>query len=130
MQKTEIENLFAPVLRNLRERSCVADRFIDKDLFRINIATLWANMVLDPTDAGLEESDLERLHDYLNQEIAGVLGSAEDLNSCFKYLNSKAGAAAMSRARLSRNHRDMLLYFCSMILDPEGHRRWMQEISE
>jgi hypothetical protein len=28
------------------------------------------------------------------------------------------------------HHRDLLLYFASMILDPEGHRRWMTEVAE
>ena len=36
----------------------------------------------------------------------------------------------MQEARLTQNHKDLLLYFSSMILDPEGHRRWMQSIDQ
>ncbi len=127
MYKEELKERFTPLLQNIADHSCVTDNFIDKDLYRINIATLWANIVLDPADAGLQEGDLEDLYNYLNDELANVLGRDESLKSCFRYLNSKPGDAAMTRARLPKNHRDMLLYFSSIILDPEGHRRWMEE---
>jgi hypothetical protein len=34
----------------------------------------------------------------------------------------------MKNARLNQTHRELLLYFSSMILDPDGHRRWMEMI--
>ncbi|MEZ5559871.1 MAG: hypothetical protein R3E86_15165 [Pseudomonadales bacterium] len=121
---------FAPVLDDLVERAQVADRFVDKDLYRIMVATLWANVVLDPKDIGLTEAALEPLHDVLNAHIRGVLGQAEDLTACYRFLNSKGGEQAMNAAHLTQNHKDLLLYFASIILDPEGHRRWMAKISE
>ena len=36
----------------------------------------------------------------------------------------------MGEAQLNQTHKDLLQYFSSMILDPEGHKRWMEEIRE
>lgn len=134
MQHSELEAKldarFEPVMTDLAGRAAVTERFVDKDLYRILVGTLWVNVVLDPADVGLTESHLEPLHNVLNRRIASVLGDHESLTSCFRYLNSKAGEQAMKTARLTPNHRDMLLYFASMILDPDGHRRWMEEIRE
>jgi hypothetical protein len=115
---------FAPVLREIERRCSVAGSFVDKDLFRVNIATLWANLVLDPEDAGLTDDDIEPLHDFLNRAIEPVLGRDQTLTECFRFINSKAGEQAMDRCHLTTTHRQMLLYFCSMILDPAGHKRW------
>jgi hypothetical protein len=120
----ELAAHFEPVLREIERRCNVAGSFVDKDLYRVNIATLWANIVLNPSDAGLTDTALEPLHDYLNQMIEPVLGRGQTLTDCFRFLNSKAGEQAMERCHLTTTHRQMLLYFCSMILDPEGHRRW------
>jgi hypothetical protein len=119
---------FAPVLDDLERRAAVAEGILDKPAFRILICTLWVNVVLGPEDAGLEEGHLEPLHDLLNQRIAAVLGAGETLTDCFRFLDSKAGQEAMTGCRLTAEHRDLLLYFASMILDPDGHRRWMDEI--
>ncbi len=119
---------FAPVLDDLLEQSAVTQGIIDRDFYRILICTLWVNVVLEPSDVDLNASDLEPLHDVLNGHIASVLGRDESLTACFRYLNGKQGEQAMKSARLTPNHRDMLLYFASIILDPEGHRRWMDEV--
>ena len=34
----------------------------------------------------------------------------------------------LDQARMSQTHRELLLYFSSMILDPDGHRRWMADV--
>ena len=36
----------------------------------------------------------------------------------------------MDKAKVSKTHRELLVYFSSMILDPEGHRRWMEEVRD
>lgn len=126
----QLHDHFEPVLDDLTERASVADRFVDKDVYRILVCTLWVNVVLEPAEAGLSEELLEPLHDVLNQRIETVLGRGETLTGCFRYLDSKPGEAAMTAARLTPNHRDMLLYFASIILDPEGHRRWMAELND
>ena len=117
-----------PVLEDIVERSTVAERFVHRDAYRITIATLWTNLVLKPEDAGFEEADLEAIHDLLSAEAQAVLGADEDLTSCFAFINSKQGEAAMKEARLTQTHKDLLLYFCSMILDPDGHRKWMDRV--
>ena len=119
-----------PVLDDMVKRSTVAERFVHRDAYRITIATLWTNLVLKPEDAGIDEADLEAVHDLLSAEAQAVLGTGEDLTSCFAFLNSKQGEAAMKEARLTKTHKDLLLYFCSMILDPDGHRKWMERVRE
>jgi hypothetical protein len=120
----EFAERFAPVLREIERRCSVAGSFVDKDLYRVNLATLWANLVMDPGDADLTEDALEPLHDFLNQAIEPVLGRGQTLTECFRFINSKAGEQAMDRCHPTTTHRQMLLYFCSMILDPAGHERW------
>ena len=125
--KPEFEDQFRPLLNEIERRSSIAERFIDKDLYRIYIATLWANLALDPADVGITEHDLEPLHEYLNDVLEGVLGAGQTITECFRFVNSKSGESAMERSKLSKTHKDLLLYFCSMILDPEGHKRWADE---
>ncbi|MYF12624.1 MAG: hypothetical protein F4229_16895 [Gammaproteobacteria bacterium] len=119
-----------PVLEDMVKRSTVAERFVHRDAYRITLATLWTNLVLKPEDAGIDEAELEAVHDLLSAEAQAVLGDGEDLTACFAFLNSKPGEAAMKEARLSKTHKDLLLYFCSMILDPDGHRKWMGRVRE
>ncbi|MEZ5549480.1 MAG: hypothetical protein R3E82_01185 [Pseudomonadales bacterium] len=130
MTEEELRWAFAPILDDLAERSTVAERFIDKNVYRLYIATLWANVVLNPEDAGIQESDLELLHNVLNERLAEVIGKQADIADCFRFISSKAGEAAMAESRLSSTHRDLLTYFSSMILDPDGHRRWMRRLGE
>lgn len=131
MAETEpLRARLTPVLEDIVERSTVAERFVHRDAYRITIATLWTNLVLKPEDAGFEEADLEAIHDLLSAEAQAVLGADEDLTSCFAFINSKQGEAAMKEARLTQTHKDLLLYFCSMILDPDGHRKWMDRVRE
>jgi len=128
--QSQLVEMFDPVLDDVAERASVADRFVDKDLYRIMVATLWANVVLDPAQVGLLEEDLEAAHDVVNARITQVLGHDQDLTACFAFLNSRSGELAMQAARLTQNHKDLLTYFASMILDPEGHRRWMESLSD
>ena len=122
---------FRPVLEDITERSTITDRFIDKDVYRILAGTVWANVVLDPDAVGLGEFDLEDLHDIINDWSGRILGiEAGTIAEIFRWLNSKTGERAMQQAQLTPNHRDLLLYFASMILDPDGHRRWMDTIRD
>lgn len=130
MTESDIQQRFAEILDDIETRSCVTERFVDRDLYRLYIATLWANIVLNPADAGMTEDGLEPLHGYLNRRLAGVLGNGSSVTECFRFVNSKAGEQAMKEARLNQTHKDLLLYFSSMILDPDGHRRWMDNVLE
>ena len=87
-------------------------------------------MVLSPGEAGIEEDDLEGLHDIVIADIQSVLGASEDLTTVFTFISSKAGEQAMVEAKLNQTHKDLLQYFASMILDPDGHKKWMDEIRE
>ena len=126
----QLKEAFEPVLTELREKAAVAASFIDKNFFQVSVATLWANVVLSPEDTGITEDDLPNLHDVLNEEIASVLGPDEDLKTVFRFISSKDGEKTMVEARLNQTHKDLLLYFSSMILDPEGHRKWANELKE
>jgi hypothetical protein len=130
MTPEELEYAFAPVLQDLEERSQIAERFISRDLYQIYVATLWANVVMNPEEVGLTEDALPLLHDLLNDRLAAVLGSDSSLHSCFAFLNAKPGELAMKEAGLTQTHKELLLYFASMILDPDGHKRWMEEVNE
>jgi hypothetical protein len=130
MSHSDLHAVFDPILADISERSQVVERFVDKDLYRIYIATLWANVVLDPNDVGIGEDDLEDLHEIVNDRVAEVLGTEQGIRECFRFVNSKSGEQAMQVTRLSKNHKDLLLYFSSMILDPDGHKRWMEHVGE
>lgn len=122
--------MLSPVLRQVREAATVAEHFLDKDVFQLSLATLWANLVMNPGELGFQEHELESLYDLLSAETTAVLGPEQDLKACFAFINSKPGERAMGKARLGQSHRDMLSYFASMMLDPDGHRRWMDELRE
>jgi hypothetical protein len=122
---------FRPVLEDITERSRVVERFIDKDTYCILAGTVWANVVLDPEAVGMLEDDLEDLHAIMNHWSEPILGREDgNIAGIFRFLNSKAGERAMQGAQLTPNHKDLLLYFASMILDPDGHRHWMDIIRE
>ena len=125
-----IAEQFAPVFADIRDRSTVTDRFLDRDLYRVYIATLWSNVVLSPDEVGLDEDDLPDLHDIVAAEIADAIGPSESLHEVFRFVTSKDGERAMGEARLTQSHKDLLHYFASMILDPEGHKRHMDVIRE
>lgn len=122
---------FRPVLEDITERSRLVDSFIDKDTYSILAGTVWANVVLDPGAAGITEEDLPDLHDILGHWSEPILGAGDGtVSGIFRFLNSKAGERAMQAAQITPNHRDLLLFFASMILDPEGHRRWTDAIRD
>lgn len=119
---------FAPILDEVEKRACVADAFVDKEVYRILLATVWANVVMNPDEAGIDIADLERVHDVINTRARDVLGSDDAIKDCFRFVTTRAGEAAMDQARMNQTHRELLLYFSSMILDPDGHRRWMADV--
>ncbi|MBM4204433.1 MAG: hypothetical protein FJ194_09835 [Gammaproteobacteria bacterium] len=122
---------FRPVLEDITERSGLVEQFIDKDTYCILAGTVWANVVLDPGAAGVDEDDLPDLHDVLSHWSEPILGKEDgNVSGIFRFLNSKAGERAMQAAQITPNHRDLLLFFASMILDPEGHRRWTDAIRD
>ncbi len=130
LTSTALEQHFAPVFDDIRERSTVAERFIDRDMYRVYISTLWSNIVLSPEEVGVSEDDLPDLHDIIQAEISDALGTQTTLHDVFKFISTKGGEKAMGEARLTQSHKDLLQYFASMILDPEGHRKYMDHVRE
>tara|TARA_B100000686_G_scaffold339724_1_gene414248 strand:+ start:610 stop:1008 length:399 start_codon:yes stop_codon:yes gene_type:complete len=126
----DLSSLFDPVMEDIVERATVADSFIDKNIYKLLIAILWANVVLKPGDIGLEETDLEQVHELVNGYLKPILGNNESLHSIFKFINSRDGERTMKEARLTQHHKELLLYFASMILDPEGHKKWMASLAQ
>lgn len=118
------------IFDEIREQSCVADNFLDRERYQLLVCTVWSNLVMNPDEAGIDESQLESIHDLILEEIRTDLGADADLASCFKFLTTKSGEAAMQANKLSGTHKDLLLYFSSMILDPEGHKRWSDDLRE
>ncbi|NKC01601.1 MAG: hypothetical protein GKR90_24300 [Pseudomonadales bacterium] len=121
---------FEPVFKDIRERATVTERFIDRDLYRVYISTLWSNVVLSPDEVGLDEEDLPELHDIVIAEISDAIGAIDSLHEVFQFISSKDGERAMLEARLTQSHKDLLQYFASMILDPDGHKRYMDYVRE
>lgn len=118
------------IFDEIRGQAKVADTFLDRELYQLLACTVWSNLVMNPDDAGLAEADLEDVHDLMVSEIQSDLGPEADLKTCFAFLTTKAGEAAMQANKLSGTHKDLLLYFSSMILDPEGHKRWSDDLRE
>ncbi|MEM7221117.1 MAG: hypothetical protein AAF515_22340 [Pseudomonadota bacterium] len=118
------------IFSEIRGQAAIAERFIDRERYQILVCTVWSNLVLNPEDAGIDEDDLELVHDEITRELQQDLGPEASLKSCFQFITSKQGERAMQAAKVSSNHRDMLLYFSSMILDPEGHKRWSDDLRD
>lgn len=124
--EAELARMFEPILAAVERQSSVAGRFVDKNLYRIYLATLWANIVMDPGAVGLHEDDLESAHDVINLAASRVLGDERAITAAFRFISGRDGEEAMNQAKVPSPHRDLLVYFSSMILDPDGHKRWME----
>ena len=85
---------------------------------------------MDPEEAQLTETDLETAHSVINEVALNILGESEAIIESFRFIASRPGETAMDKAKLSKSHRDLLTYFASMILDPDGHRKWMSEFRD
>jgi len=126
----QLKDIFEPVFGDIRKRATVTEKFLDRDLYRVYMATLWSNVVLSPNEVGIEEEDIEPLHDILVSEISNAIGPENSMKEIYQFISSKNGEKAMVEAKLTQTHKDLLNYFSSMILDPEGHKRWMDYIRD
>lgn len=119
MTLEEITERFTPAIEEIVDRCRIADEFVDKDQFRVLLATVWGNAVLDPRRSGIEESDLENLHDFLNTHVEKVVGPGEDIMSCYRFIVSKAGEDSLARQRVTQSHKEFLHYFARLIIQDE-----------
>ena len=116
MDISQIRKRFAPAIKQIVDGCLITDEFVDKDRFRIYIATVWGNAVVSPEKSGIDESELSTLHDYLNEEIETLLGKDETITTCFEFLVSKPGEESMSRLQVSNQHKEFIHYFAKLIL--------------
>ena len=72
--------------------------------------------------------ELESLYGAINERARGVLGGQEPVKETYHYLSTKEGELAMDKAKLTKNHKDLIGYFASMMLDPEGQKKWLDEV--
>lgn len=127
-EKGPLDSRLKPVLDEIQSRSVVANRFIDKDAYRIYLCTFWSNIVLEPDEIDIDVDELEEAYDVLSKHALPVLGGQDPVKESFRFIASADGETTMNKAKLTKTHREMLLYFSSMMLDPEGHRRWMNQV--
>lgn len=99
---------YEDIIAEIARLSRVTDQFLDTELYRVYLATLWTNAVLEPGRAGLDSDELEAFYDFLNERGRDVLGGEEPLKDCFRYLSSRQGEQAMERLRLPAGHRQQL----------------------
>ena len=108
----------------------VTDHLIDKDQWRIYLTTMWSNLVMDPENLGMTEADLEDAYRVIEREAENRLGGEDALVEAFRFLTTKDGERCIQKAKLRKSHKDMLLYFSSMMVDPERHKQYMEEIRD
>ena len=130
MNRDKITETLEPIMSQIEKRSAVTDTFVDKETYRLYLTTFWANLVMDPEEAQLTETDLETAHSVINEVALNILGESEAITESFRFIASRPGETAMDKAKLSKSHRDLLTYFASMMLDPDGHRKWMSEFRD
>ena len=116
MDIQEIKTRFAPAVQEIIDLCSISDSLFDRESFLIYIATIWGNTVSAPERAGISEADLEMLHNVLNEEIKKRLSEDVSVTSCYEFVLSKKGEEAMSRMRLTPQHKEFLEYFARLIL--------------
>lgn len=107
-QGANLAERYQDLLAEIERLSRVTHDFLDTELYRVYLATLWSNAVLEPRRAGLDSAELEAFYDFLNQQGRAILGGEEPLKECFRYLLCSQGEQAMERLRLPTAHRAQL----------------------
>lgn len=116
MEIEDIRRRFTPAVQEVIDLCSINEAFVDKEMFRVYIATIWGNAVLEPGRSGIDESELSLLHDFLNEEIEKVLGTGEDVTRCYEFIVSQAGDDSLARLRVTPRHKEFLHYFARLIL--------------
>ncbi len=119
MELFELRQRFIPAIEEILDQCKIAEGIVDKEKFQVFIATIWGNAVLEPERSGIEEQDLSSLHDFLNEELARVLGEGADVTSCYEFIVSKNGEESLERQGTATRHKEFLHYFARLILQKE-----------
>lgn len=130
MESDEITRRIAPLLVEMDKQCMVTDHLMDKDRWRVFLTTMWSNLVMEPESLGLVEADLEDAYKVIETAAENRLGGKDALVEAFRFLTTKDGERCMEKAKLRKSHKDMLLYFASMMVDPERHKQYMTEIRD
>ena len=130
MHAHEIEQRLAPLFAEIDTQCKVTDHLLDKDRWRIYLTTMWSNLVIDPSSLGFAESDLEDAYEYIEEQAEERLGGNDALVDAFRFITTKDGERSMEKSKLRQRHKDMLLFFASMMLDPDKHREEIAKFRE
>ena len=130
MESKEIALRLAPLFAEMDKQCMVTEHLIDKDQWRLFLTTMWSNLVMEPENLELTEADLEDAYKVIEGVAEDRLGGKDALVDAFRFLATKDGERCMEKAKLRKSHRDMLLYFASMMVDPERHKQYMKEIRD
>ncbi|MBD3646109.1 MAG: hypothetical protein HUJ31_01390 [Pseudomonadales bacterium] len=120
MEMSQVREMFTPAVEEVLDFCRITDDFVDSELFRIYIATIWGNAVLEPSKCGLQDDELCLLHDFLNEYLEQVLGAGFDVRGCYEFIVSKEGEDSMARLEVSARHKEFLHYFARLILAEES----------
>lgn len=130
MESDEITRRIAPLLAEMDKQCMVTEHLMDKDQWRVFLTTMWSNLVMEPESLGMMEADLEDAYKVIETAAEKRLGGEDALVEAFRFLTTKDGERCMEKAKLRKSHKDMLLYFASMMVDPERHKQYMDDIRE
>ncbi len=119
MELAELRQKFIPAIEEILDLCRITDELIDKEMFQVYVATIWGNAVIDPQRSGITEDHLELLHDFLNEELARVVGSDATITSTYEFIVSKPGDESLTRLKIAKRHREFLFHFARLILARE-----------
>lgn len=128
MEDNEMRQRLAPLFQEMDKQCMVTEHLIDKDQWRIYVTTMWSNLVMAPESLGLAEEDLEQAFRLIEKTAESRLGGDDALVDSFRFLTTKDGERCMDKAKIRKSHKDMLLFFASMMVDPERHKQYMDEL--
>lgn len=114
-ESASLEQRYHDLLVEIERLSRITETHLDTECYRVYLATLWVNAVLDPPRAGLSEAELEDFFDLLNAKGGRILGEEEALQASFRYLVGRRGEQAMERLRLPAEHRRQLTRFAELM---------------
>ncbi|MCB1644246.1 MAG: hypothetical protein KDI36_02275 [Pseudomonadales bacterium] len=116
MDIEEAREKFSPGIEEILGHCTIEDKFVDKDMFRVYVLTVWGNAVLDPERTGIAEADLSVLHDYLNEELSKIIGPGASIAREYEFILSKPGEDSLARLSISAEHRHFLTHFAHLVL--------------
>lgn len=122
--KTKLHKAMTSIL----EHSAITNNVLDLELYYIQVALLWIQIVAAPEDIGITQDQLEQAYDWVNEEITRTSSTHENLRSIFVLLISAKGKKIMERLKIRSHHRDLIEYFGVMMTNPKEHKNRMEQV--